>query len=372
MAVAEGGRRCAAPAVFAVLLLSLAGYPTRAHLGYGTSTLRLLTLESDLVALVRIVDAETELRVKEPILREAVVVAEVIETLKGVVAEGPLRFVQHGHGTPKYAQREEVLLFLQRIDRNRELGQGPIAAHIQWVSVQEAGAKFEIPADARNTFASAIRAYAAEAELPIGQRFDAMRLSTIAQLTSSYAKLASSALRDLVIAGDALVLRPEDLPRLEATIASPATSIGVRIGLLSELERRRLLEGAPRWARLLRTTTGADRMSAVRAAAAHPSGPVTKELVALLSSPDPLLVAAAAFSLGAPGSQAAVAPLSELLASEEARVRMAAIRGLGRVATPSAQAALAETAQSHPDGATRKSATAALKILARGADAEPQ
>jgi len=88
--------------------------------------------------------------------------------------------------------------------------------------------------------------------------------------------LASSALRDLVMSGDASLLSARDLPLLEPLLTSSATAIGVRMGLLIELERRGLVDGPPRWARLLRTTTGEDRFAVVHASAAHPSAPVCR------------------------------------------------------------------------------------------------
>ena len=46
---------------------------------------------------------------------------------------------------------------------------------------------------------------------------------------------------------------------------------------------------------------------------------------------------------------------------------MASIRGLGRIATPRARAALAKAAASHPDPATRRRAGAEVAILAASA-----
>jgi HEAT repeat protein len=127
---------------------------------------------------------------------------------------------------------------------------------------------------------------------------------------------------------------------------------------LAELERRGLVDAPAQWAKLLRETRGSDQIAAVRAVAAHPSAPVTQELVALLASDDPLLVAAAAISLGAPGNDAAVEPLARLLGSNETRVRMAAVRGLGRISTPAAKAQLAEAASANADPSTRRRAAA--------------
>ena len=352
---------------FAVAILLVGAPAVRAHVVYGATTLRLLTLESDLVARARIVDPAAELWLEEPLLREAVVVARVLEVLKGTSEGEELRFVQHGHGVPLYEKGEEVLLFLQRIERSRELGASGIATRIRWVSVQEAGERFALDAGTRGGLMAAVRAYAALEQLPPTSRLDALRRITVQLLASREPEIAGSALRDLVLAGDAPLLTREDLPALERVLTRAETPIGVRIGLVAELERRGLLAGPPRWAELVRTTSGADRLAAVRAAGVHPSEPVARELARLLGSEDPLLVAAAAVALGSPGSESAVAPLAKLLGSPEPRVRAAAIRGLGKVATPGAREALAKAAVSHPDGATRRRAGAEVKLLDRSA-----
>jgi hypothetical protein len=297
--------------------------------------------------------------------REIVVVAKVLQPLKGSYAKDRVQFVQHGHGSPKYEKGEEVAVFLKRIERSRELGGSASASRIRWVSEQEAGSKFGLDATVRADFAAAVRAYAQLAVLAPEARREAMHRITLKLLASPHPMLASSALRDLVVAGDSSLLSARDVPTLEPLLASSTTPIGVRIGLLVELERRGLVDGPRRWARLLRTTTGEDRFAVVRASAAHPSEPVTAELRALLASDDSLLVAAAAVSLGTPGNDAAVAPLAKLLRSDESRVRMAAIRGLGRVATPGAKQVLVRTAAEHADAATRRRAGAEVRLLER-------
>jgi len=351
--------------IFAVGLAAV--LPARAHVVYGGTTLRQLTLESDLVVRARIVDPAAELWLEEPLLREAVVSAEVLEILDGTREAEELRFVQHGHGVPLYEKGDEVLLFLQRIERSRELAASGVASRIRFVSVQEAGEQFALDAATRDAFTAAVRAYAALEQLPAEARLDALRRITVELLASREPELAGSALRDLVLARDLPLLTREDLPALEPLLMRAATPIGVRIGLVAELERRGLLAGPPRWAELVRTTSGADRLAAVRAAGAHPSEAVAKELTPLLASEDPLLVAAAAVALGAPGSEAAVAPLAVLLGSPEPRVRAAAIRGLGKVATTGAREALAKAAASHPDASTRRRAGAEVKLLDRSA-----
>ena len=346
-------------------LLAFAAGPARAHVVYGTPTLSLLTQESDLVARVRIIDPSSDLLLADPLAREVVVVAEVLEPLKGSYTEERVEFVQHGHGSPEYEKGEEVAVFLKRIERSRELGRSAIASRIRWVSEQEAGGKFALDARLRADFAAAVRAYARLAALAPEARPEAMHRITLELLASPHPMLSSSALRDLVMGGGASLLGAPDLPILEPLLARPATPIGIRIGLRVELERRGLVNGPQRWASLLRTTAGEDRFAVVHASAAHPSEPVAAELRALLASDDSLLVAAAAVSLGTRGNDAAVAPLAKLLASDESRVRMAAIRGLGRVATPGAKQVLVKTTAAHPDAATRRRAGAEVRLLER-------
>ena len=341
----------AAAAVAAALLLCAGG--ARAHVVYGTETLRGLVQQSDLVARVRILNPGTALPLEEP-----VVVAEILEPIKGPAAPAPrpLRFVQHGHGVPIYQQDQEVALFLQRIERSRELGS--LAGTVDWISIQEGEA---LSGDA--SLVAALRAYAALEKLPPAQQPAGMRKLTVKLLASPDPRLASSAVHDVALAESMPIITAEDLPALEKVLWNDKTSIGVRVGLLSELERRKLSPGPPQWVRLLRENHGADQIAVVRALAAHPSAEVTQELVALLASPDVLLVSAAAISLGVPGNEKAVAPLGKLLASSEERARMSAIRGLGRIGTPSAQTALAKAAASHPDPATRRRAGAEVARL---------
>ena len=363
-ALGHDHRRSAVGLAIAALVAFVAG-PTRAHVVYGTPTLSRLTQDSDLVLSVRIIEPSSDLPLPDSSAREVVVVAEVLEALKGSYANERVAFVQHGHGSPEYEKGDEVAVFLKRIERSPELRRSAVASRIHWVSEQEAGSRFALNGRVRPDFVETVRAYAQLAALAPEARPKAMHRITLELLASPHPMLSSSALRDLVMAGDASLLSARDLSVLEPLLGSPATPIGIRIGLLVELERRGLVDGPARWAKLLRTTTGRDRLAAVRASAAHPSEPVTAELLALLANDDHQLVSAAAVGLGTPGNDAAVASLAKLLASDESRMRMAAIRGLGRVATPRAREVLVKTAAGHPDGSTRRRAGAEVRLLDR-------
>jgi HEAT repeat protein len=83
----------------------------------------------------------------------------------------------------------------------------------------------------------------------------------------------------------------------------------------------------------------------------------------LIVGPDVPLAVAAAVALGSPGNHGAVEPLTRALRSTDARLAMAAIRGLGRVRTPEAIAAIREAASSHPNQAVRRRAEAEMRLL---------
>lgn len=339
---------------------------SHAHIVYGAKTLRALVAEADLVLHARI--AAVDVMVGASAARGAQarpgVEAEVIEVLKGGAAAPRVRFAQHGHGVVRFEPGRETLLFLIDIERSRELDALGAAGLFDLVSIQEESDEYPLDGPSRERVVSAARAYvAADAAATPELREAALRRTTLALLASGDAQLVASALRDLVLAPDAKLVTSEDLPALMPLVGDPGTSMGVRAGLLAELERRRLVDGTDHWLRLL--APGApirDRVTAIRAAAASSgAAPVRARLVALVSDPHEEVAAAAAIAVGRPGDTSAVAPLAAALSGPSARVRMAAIRGLGRIAAPDALRVLEAAAASHPDAATRRRAAAELR-----------
>jgi HEAT repeat protein len=291
--------------------------------------------------------------------------AEVLEVLKGAPGAPRVRFAQHGHGVVQFEPGDETLLFLIEIARSRELdalGRG--GSHV-WVSLQEHEDEYPLESATRDRLLAVAQAYVlADAAASVEIRQAALRRATLGLLTSRDPKLAASAVRDLVLAPAAPLVGPEERPALEAVLADPTTSMGVRVALLAELERRGIVEGPPHWLRLLSADTPPrERATAIRAAALSARGPVHARLIALVADPDVEVAAAAAAALGTPGNRDAVAPLAGALARESESVRMAAIRGLGRIGTSEAERALESAAASHPDPATRRRARAEVRKL---------
>jgi hypothetical protein len=154
-----------------------------------------------------------------------------------------------------------------------------------------------------------------------------------------------------------------DVPRLlEEVVNSAKAPIAVRLGLLVELERRGLVAAAPLWQDLLDSTPEPDLLQVVRVAGRHPSPQVNATLVAMLGRGD-AVAEAAALALGDPAHREAVPALSKALRSDATRVRMSAIRALGRIGTPAAKQALEAAARDHDDPSTRQRAAAEVRTL---------
>lgn len=346
-------------ATLVALGLLLCASVSRAHIAVAERSLHSLVMDADRVVLARILDGEAAVALPEGGGRRPAVEARVLEALKGKDPGPELRFVQHGHGVARYAAGEEVLLFLRRIDRTRELG--ALVGVVDWVSLQEHDAKYAVDARTRPALLGAVRAYVAAGSLRGTERTNALRAITVDLLTSGETRLASVALADLAMAPDAPLVAAEDVPRLEAVLSDSAVSMGVRVGLLAELERRRLVAGPPRWAALLDGARPAELPTVIRAAGAHPSPPVNARLVALLANEDPAIAAEAAMALGSTRDVAAVAPLEKALAEGEPRVRQASIRGLGQIPGAEARAALEKAAAANDDPSARRRAAAELR-----------
>jgi hypothetical protein len=338
---------------------------SHAHLAKSSSSLRSLIAESDLVIRARLIERDTFVAVEGPKeKRRSILSVQVLEVLKGSGVVGKeLPVSQHGHGVATYRSGEEALFFLRQLSQSRELHKLAATGELQWYSWQEHDDDYVLSPKSRHVTLEAARRYEAIEQMHGDERVKALRRVTVKLLASRDLRLATSALRDLVQASDAPLVTKEDVPALTKVIDDPQTSIGIRVGLLAELQRRGLLEGDPHWLRLLRATNGTDRLAVIHAAGVHPSLAVNAELIEILMGSDSAASAAAAIALGSPGNAAAVAPLSSAIASDDTRVAMSAIRGLGRIKIAEARVVLASAAQSHPDASVRRRAQAELRVL---------
>ena len=332
------------------LMLFCVGLPGSAHVIMGSKSLPLRIAEADLVVRGRIVDPDAVFVSEAGQTRRRLVEVEVLEALKGKTASERLRIAQDGHDVPRYRVGDEALFFLTAIGKSRELRALAVPGGPAFVSSQEHEDRFLIEPPHGATLLSAARTLATSETLPtVSERIAAIRTATLDLLTSGDARLGATALASLVLSPDAAFVAAEDLPRLEAFLADASVSIGLRAGVLAELERRELLEGPAHWRALLDQAGPEDLATAIRAAGAHPSEPVRTFLLARLTSPDEQseIAAEAAIALGAWRDPSLVPVLAEALerarAREDRRLEGAVIRGLRRIGSGEARAVLAAT-----------------------------
>jgi len=322
----------------AALMLFCLGLPGSAHVIVGSKSLPLRIAEADLVVRGRVVDPEALFVGDAGRTRRHLVELEVLEVLKGTAASERLRIAQDGHDVPRYRVGDEALFFLTPIGKSRELRALAVPGGPAFVSSQEHEDRFLIEAPHGATLLSAVRTLAASENVPMGpERIALIRIATLDLLTSGDARLGAAALASLVLSPDAAFIVSDDLPRLEAFLADGRVSIGLRAGVLAELERRRLLEGPAHWRALLDQASPEDLATAIRAAGTHPSEPVRAFLLARLTSQDepPEIAAEAAIALGAWRDPSLVSILERVLerarAQGDRRLEGAVRRGLRRM-----------------------------------------
>jgi hypothetical protein len=343
-------------ALLLVLVASLFAWPARAHTVPGGLTLHQLCRAADIIAIARVRPIPDPPKGAGPAFQQTTE-AEIVEVLRGEVRKGEkVRFLPHRQVDEQYKPEEEILLFLQ---------EGVPDKQIRWQAVDNVSEKLVLDTRSREPLLSATRGYAALGKgTRAGSDVQELRSLTLQMLASPEPRLGMFALRDLILAGPLPLVTAADVPALSALVDDATRPLGLRMGLLMELERRKLVEIGPRWVALLRAAPPAERVAVIRAAGSRWfSPPVTAEIITFLGGTDMDAAIAAARALGAEGNEAAVEPLGRAVKSEKAELRWAALGSLRRIASPAARARLAEAAASHPDPETRRVAQTELNTL---------
>jgi len=348
----------------AFALVALAPGSSEAHTIPGGLTLHQMSRAADVIAAARIEQIGPEPRGAGPL---PPVEARILELLRaGDAKVGPIRFVPHRHADEKYVVGEEVLLFLEK---RREGAKD--ADSVPYESVEAIADRIVLVPATRATWIDATRALAALGKGPrTGGDPAALGRVSVTMLASSEPRIASFALRDLTLAGAEPVIGEADVPALTTLLDDAARPATLRVGLLMELERRKLVEVGPRWIPLLRSAPSNDRVQVIRAAAARAFVPaVTAELVSILEKGERDVAVAAARALGFEGNEAAVEPLGRALDREPDELRFAVLGSLRRIGSASAGERLARAAKEHPDPETRRVAGTEKNLLAARASA---
>lgn len=390
-----------------------------AHVIMGQPSLHLQVAEAELVIRGRVTDPARLHVSADGSKQRRLIEVEPIEVIKGQTEVAMLRVAQDGHDPPRYRAGDEAIFFLRPIERSRELRSLAVDGGASHVSSQEHDEGFLVEAPHGPVLLSSLRSFARSESAPdVETRVRLIREATLDLLTSGSVPFSTAALAGLVLAPHAALVTPSDLPRLERLLTDRATSVGLKAGLIAELERRRLIDGPDHWLRLLEGTPSPQLPTAIRAVAARPSPAIRAHLIALLeengrpvsdsmspSNPDPKptgasrskseprtdsrpdsgtlpafgpaseIAAEAAMALASMPSAEVIEALARALEHPSARVRNAAIRALSRIATEPADRVLERAAQEHADPATRKRAGAARRAAdaraARSATGSP-
>lgn len=345
------------PVVLGAWILAIPASDAAAHSIPGALTLHDLCRTAEVVAVGRItlIPAPKPNTSALPAVR-----AQVTELLRaGDEKPGEIWFLPHRHGNDEYVIGEDVLLFLEKTRTPERV------AEAKYEAIEAIGDRFVLPSSGREIWIEAARKYVA---LGKGSRnsTDPQELGrlSLAMLTSSEPQLAHFALRDLTLAGTAPVLREGDVPAALRIVDDAKRPAMLRVGLLSELERRKLTPVGAHWVSVLESTATNERSAVIAGAKSRWFVPeVTAALVEIIDRGAPDEAISAARAVGAEGNEAAVDALAQAALREPAELRYAALGSLRRINSASARDKLAELVRTHPDAETRKVAQAELALL---------
>ena len=368
------GMRLSGRLIAWVVLLSIctAFSYAEAHVIMGKKSLHLSVAESTWVVRGRVTDPHKLFVSTDGSKRRELVELQVLEIIKGPsradATDGldAIRVAQDGHEAPTYSVGDEAIFFLGPIEASRELRSLAVAGGATHVSSQEHDEAFRIKPPNGQILLTAIRSFARSETLADPKaRVALIREATLDLITSGDPQLSSAALASLVLAPHASLVTAPDLPRLLELLAGPKASIGLKAGLIAELERRGFIDGPQYWHGLLEGASAAELPAAIRAAGTHSSESVRVALLKLLTSPEtaPAIAAEAAIALGASPGEEVIRALSAALGSASPRLRNAVIRGLGQMSNEGSQRALYQAAETHVDPATRRRARAEWSVV---------
>lgn len=346
------------PLVVGVLFFASPTFEVKAHSIPGAQTLHDLCRAADVVAIGRITLVSTP---NPHATTLPPVDAEVTEIFReGDVKKGSIRFWPHRHGNEQYVVGEELFLFLEPTRAPER------AVEAKYEAIEAIGDRFIVPVDRRAEWIDAARKYVALGKGPRGS-IDPRELGrvSISMLASPETQLAHQALRDLMLAGAAPVIGQSDVPELLRIVGDANRPAMLRVGILSELERRKLTPVGSHWISVLETSSSNDRSAVISGAKSRWFVPeVNAALVAIVDRGSSDEAISAARAVGAEGNEAAVEALVRAVGREPAELRYTALGSLRRINTAGVRDKLEGFAQSHPDAETRKVARAEIALLA--------
>jgi len=340
-----------------ICICSLAISQVFAHSIPGAQTLHDLCRAADVVAVGRVMHVATAAPNDTTLPPVEVRIVELLR--EGDAPTGIVRFLPHTHGDDQYVVGEELLVFLERTTSAERAKEAPYEA------VDAISDRLVLSDKQRNAWIEAARTYVALGKGP-RNKTDPRELGrvSITMLANGEPKLSQMALRDLTLAGTSAIISEYDVPWLLRVVRDASRPAMLRVGVLSELERRKLVPVGSHWVALLDSVAPNERSTVISGAKSRWFVPeVNAVLVSLVDRGTPDEAISAARAVGAAGNDAAIDALERAVKREPAELRYAALSSLRRINSNRARDKLAGFAQSHPDAITRKMAANELALL---------
>ncbi len=325
------------------MLLALSTAPALAHVVFQRQSLRQWAQQADVIVVADILSGLAVWSAPDGSEHQEYFKARVVQSLTETQLPETLDVFPHAEGEPRFKTGDRALLFLDRTGSRAEFAH--MAHRFPYFTTQGAGDEWIVDAGDADITAIAVR----WRTLGRNRTYKAQRDLLLLQLDSSIRRLHVEAISDFLKLKHQLQRDREAIERLTAMSRSSRLGVGERVGLIG------LLSGVPEYAagaELFRlageVSETRDRALVIRAAGRLRDDSTTTWLRDRLHESDPAIQDAALFALGHPWHSAAVPDVAAVAVSPAASLRVgtAAVRALGRIATPEARAALQTVAVS--------------------------
>jgi hypothetical protein len=289
----------------------------------------------------------------------------VQRVLKGQTDQRRIPFVNLRRGIPRYAPGARALLFLTRIEKERELAGRGLGEGIRWFTYQEPEQAYGVEGKEGEALVAGVARLIRIEKLPEERRFEALREVLLAFAESDVPTLRVDALHELHEIGDVKeTLRKEDVERLDRTLERREAPVVDRVALIEILSEVPGFDAAGRLVEILgEAATVEERLDVLTALVPHADRRGDAQLRKLLQDPEPLVRAQAAAGLGRPGQKEDVPRLLRCTRDPDPYVRRTAVNALAGVGGGKALKALREVAKNHPDPVIRRWAEVHVRRL---------
>ncbi len=350
-------------AAFLVLLAAPPG--ARGHIVHQRDTLSDFVASADLIVIGVIEDAARIVKSPTSGFSTHSLTVRVERVLKGQTDQRRIPFVNLRRGVPHYATGARALLFLTRIEKERELVGRELGDRFRWFTYQEPEQAYGAEGEGGEALVAGVTRLIAIEKLPEGRRFGALREALLAFAESDVSTLRVDALHELHEIGNLKeTLRKGDVKRLGRVLGRREVPVPDRVALIAILAEMPGFDAAGSLIEMLgEADTGEERLEVLTALVPYADPRADAQLRKLLQDRDPGVRARAVAGLGRPGQEEDVPRLLRCTRDPEPYVQRTAVNALGGVGGGRALKALREVAKTHPDPVIRRWAEVHIRRL---------